>query len=342
MDSPSKEEETLDQQENEESSTSENQDIEKESEDSSTSETSEAELSTLDLVKEAIKSESKDTDETNGSSEKDNEEDSKSEDELESEDNPDEPTEDELNNWKPKTRKRFEQLQSKYRDVNERLEKSEVDAGLYRQYSEFLDTNRITKDEANNLFNIGALMKSDPQQALQALTPYYNQLLEVTGNVLPNDLKQQVEQGYITEKNAVELSMHRAQSSHQQVMNQQNDQQQQQQVVAHQQELSTNIQSALADLENNWQKSDPDYDVKSTRIQERVKLMWFESNQKGQMPRSVDEAIGMAERAKREIEKEFRQFRPKKPVTSVDGGGASQVRPQPKNTLDVIRQTVGG
>jgi|DEB0MinimDraft_6_1074348.scaffolds.fasta_scaffold00040_57 hypothetical protein len=344
MDSPSSEENIQDANQTENSSASDEQDFDNSTEDSSASGESEPELSTLDLVKEAIKPEKEGDDETEGSSEEDeSDEEDESKDKSESEDDDsDEPSEEELKHWKPKTRKRFEQLQAKYRDVNQRLEKAEADAGWKQQFDTFLETNQMSMEEANKLFEIGALMKSNHMKALEMITPYYNQLLEVTGNVLPRDLQEQVNQGYITEAAAIEMSRGRAQNQHYQVRNQQQQQQRQQQEAENQKKLSTDIQVALANLENSWQTSDPDYKTKSNRIQERVKLMWYEASRTGKMPRSVDEAIKMVEGAKSEIDKEYRQFRPRKPVSVVDSGGNSgQTKPEPKTTLDVIRQTVG-
>lgn len=342
-----------DQQKLEGSSTLDNSDV-KDTEESSTLGKSDSE-STFDIVKEAMK---KDNEETDDSSEKDKsddkddsdnskdeEEEEKSELEGESEDE-DNLSEEELKLMKQKTRKRFEQLQTKYR--TEKSERIKVEQernqykGFYDQYSTYLQKNNLSSNEANTLFDIGAMMKNDPQKALEAITPYYNQLLEITGNVLPQDLRQQVEQGYITERNAFELSRQKALNANYQ--NREYVQRQNQHVEGQrqQQELNNNIQSALANLERGWQKSDPDYKIKSTRIQERVKLMWYEASRNGQMPRSVDEAVKMAERAKREVEKELRQFQPRKPINPVDGGGSSLTKPEPKTTFDVIKQTVGG
>ncbi len=331
------EDKKLDQQ-TDDSSTSEKQDLET-SEESSASGESKSEISTLDVIKEAIKSDKEDKDDTEGSSEKEKSEDGKSKEEPDADS--DEPTEDELKAWKPKTRKRFEQLQVKYRDVNERLGKAEVDAGYYKQFTEFLHTNNLSQNEANDLFNIGALMKSNPDEALRLITPHYNKLIEVTGNVLPGDLQKQVKDGFITEQYAYELSRQRANNRNSQAVQQQQQDTQRQQEESNQVKLRTDIQGALASLENKWQTSDPDYKLKSTRVQERVKLMWYEASRNGTMPKTVEQATQMAETAKREIEKELRQFMPRKAVTTVDGNGSGKVKAEPKTTLDVIRQTLG-
>lgn len=340
--------EIIDDKTLEDSSSLDNQDV-KDTEGSSTLGESGSEESTFDVIKKAVELDAKENDGSSEEEEKsgEDEEDStdKKDDESELEDNSteEEISDDELKKlMKPKTRKRFEQLQTKYRETKESLEKYEQKAQSFDKFNTFLETNNISKDEANTLFDIGALMKKDPQRALEAMTPYYNQLLQLTGNVMPNELKQQVDQGYITEQAALDLSRQKALNEHYRNREVQQQQQRQQESQRQQQELNSNIQSGLANLERSWQQSDPDYKLKSTRIQERVKLMWYDASQKGQMPRSVDEALRMAETAKRDVERELRQFQPRKPINPVEGGGSSTTRPEPKTTFDVIKQTVGG
>lgn len=344
LDSPSNDAENLDQQ-TETSSTSD-QDLEN-TDSSSESEKQEPELSTLDLVKGAIEETNNEGEsKADSSSEEDkSKEKEESKDESESKEDSEEMTEEEEKAWKEqlnaKTRARFEQLQARYREAKDSLEKAETDAGFKAQFDQFLTNNNMSMEEANTLFDIGALMKSDPRKALEAITPYYNQLLQMTGEVLTPDLQEQVKHGYMTEQAALELSRQRANNRNYETRQQQQFDQQQQQEVQQQNQLQHDIQAALADLEDSWKKSDPDYNMKSTKVQDRVKLMWYEASRNGQMPRTVDQAVRMAEKAKKEVENDLRQFIQKKPVTPVDGGSTGPTKAEPQNTLDVIKQTLG-
>ena len=333
-----------DQQQPEMSSDSE-MDTENDAEELSDSEASEKELSTFDLVKSAIEDGEND-DTTEGNSEEDEPEEAKdevdeTEDEADEDNLDDEPSEDELKTWKAKTRKRFEQLQTRLRDSNERLEKAEADAGLYKQFTGFLDTNGITQEEANQLFDIGAMMKNDPFRALEALRPHYENLLKMTGNVLPADLQQQVDQGYISQQHAVELSQARARQTTGQVVRQNQQQRQQTQNVQRQQEMVQQMQNALGAWERGWSASDPDYEVKKDRVSERIELMMVRAQRDGKLPQTEQEAVALAEDARKAVDAEFLKIRPRKPVSTVAGGVSKTAKPEPKNTVDVINRVLG-
>jgi hypothetical protein len=346
MDSPSN---ATDVKHDEDSSAS-TQDVN--TEESSTSEASTEPLSTFDLVKQAISSEKsegeEEGDETEGSqSESTNEGapegDKKPEDASdESSDDESELTDEEMKLLKPKTRKRIQKLQGLVSEANERVEQFQEKAGRYEQFETFLSTNRISGEEADELFMIGALMKNNPQAALNAITPHYNRLLEITGNIMPDDLKQQVKQGYITEQHARELSQRRANEQVQNAVHQEQQQyQQQQQQVAHQ-NLINNITASVAKREQQWAANDPDYKMKQSKILERIELKLGRAGREGRLPTTAEGAVQLAEDAKREVEKEIQSYKPKKPVTPpIGGSGSSTNVPEPKNTVELIRQSLG-
>lgn len=338
MVSPTKDQQT------EGSSASEDLDNDISSEGTSTSKTPEAETSTFDVIMDAIKpkgeGEGEDDVESEGKDDPAKTEADKSKDgEAKSEEGEsDEPSEDEKKLWKPKTRERFEKLQAKYRDASERLEKAETEAGQYRQFVDFLDTNGVTQDEANELFNIGALMKTNPFRALEMITPHYNSLLEVTGNIIPPDLMQQVKAGYMTQAAAVEVSRARAQGR---VIPAVQQQTQQRQEVRQQGQAQAAMTGAIATWEQNWSKSDPDYNVKKDRVLDRLELTLARAARNNTLPKTAEQAVALAEKVRKEVETEFRQNRPRKPVTTVDGGNANSAHlPEPKDTRDVIRRTL--
>jgi len=327
----------------EDSSASDDLDNDTSSEGTSTSKTPETETSTFDVIMDAIKPKAEGEGEDDVESEQDDPakaaaDAAKAKEAKGEEGESDEPSADELKAWKPKTRERFEKLQAKYRDASERLEKAETEAGLYRQFTDFLDTNGVTQDEANELFNIGALMKNNPFKALELITPYYNGLLEVTGNILPPDLVQQVKAGYMTQAAAVEVSRARAQGR---VLPAVQQQTQQRQEVRQQGQNHAAMTGAIATWEQKWSKTDPDYNVKKDRVLDRLELTLARAARTKTLPKTAEQAVALAEKVRKEVETELRQNRPRKPVSTVDGGNANSAHlPEPKDTRDVIRRTL--
>jgi hypothetical protein len=346
MVSPANEEELKDQLKPGASSTS---DTDQDTADSSDPNPAE-ELSTFDVVMNAIKPEGE---EDGGSSEEDKSK--KPEGEKKPEGKKD--TDDEFEDFSPEERKhlkkatteRFDKLKGLYRTSKEQvttlstqLEQANTEAGYYRKFVGFLDENRISQDEANQLFNIGALMKNDPLEALKLITPYYNDLLHITGNVLPPDLQQQVNQGYITKDRALELSRLRATGeTEKQIRTERQTYQQQRDADRQRVEQVSSMQGAIASWEKDWSSSDPDYAKKKDRVLDRVELLLVRAQKNGTLPKTTDEAVKLANQAKTEVEADLRKMAPqRKQVRTVDGGSSGSSVPDAKNTADVIRRTL--
>lgn len=339
------EEELKDQLKTGASSTS---DTDQDSADSSDPNPSE-ELSTFDVVMNAIKPEGE---EDGRSSEDDKskktEADKKAKDDKDKADDDFEDfTPEERKHLKKATAERFDKLKGLYRESKEKVtqlsaqvEQATVEAGYYRKFVGFLEENRLSSDDANNLFYIGALMKNDPTKALEVITPYYHALMQMTGNVLPPDLQEQVKQGYMTKEAALELSRHRASGKTGQVIQRERESHQQQQDAERQQKNIATMQTAVADWEKQWSSSDPDYAKKKDRVLDRVELLLVRAQKNGTLPKTVEEAVKLANQAKSEIEADLKQFKPRKEVRTVDGGSSVSNLPEAKNTRDVIMRTL--
>jgi len=331
-----------------ESSTSETDQV---NTDSSDPKPSKDEPSTFDVVMNAIK---KDDEDDDGSSSEEGKSD-KSKDAKSKDKKDEEASDDDFEDFTPEERaalkrstaERFDKLKGLYHTSKEenktlktQLEQATVEAGYYRQFVGFLEDNRLSQDEANQLFHVGALMKNDPLKALEIITPYYNELLHITGNILPPDLQQQVQQGRITKEAALELSRHRMTGQTTQAIQNDQRQHQQQRDTNRQQQNIAGMQTAIADWEKQWASSDPDYARKKDRVLDRVELLLVRAQRNGTLPKTVDEAVKLANQAKSEIEADFKQQKPRKQVRTVEGGGTTQSIPDAKDTADVIRRTL--
>ena len=348
MVSPTDIEDLKDQQNTEASSTS---DTDQDTADSSDPNPADKAPSTFDVVMNALNKDGEE--EAGGSSEEDPSKkadaDKKAKDAKEDDDDFEDFTPEERKHLKKQTAERFDKLKGLYHTTKEKLaststqlEQATVEAGYYRKFVGFLDENRISQDEANELFNIGALMKNDPAKALELITPYYNDLLHITGNILPPDLQQQVKQGYITKDRALELSRLPVGGQTRQAIDQERTTHQQQRDADRQRnEQVSTMQGAISNWEKNWSSSDPDYAKKKDRVLDRVELLLVRAQRDGNLPKTTEEAVKLANQAKTEVEADLKRMNPqRKQVRTVDGGSSGSNLPEPKNTADVIRRTL--
>lgn len=203
----------------------------------------------------------------------------------------------------------------------------------------FMTAQNLTVDELNTAMQIGAWMRNDPQKALEALTPYVRDLLQIAGATLPADLQQAVDEGTISENYAKELAGARSKS----VLSQQRIEQTEQRFNQQQTRQHTAALSASAsNWERQWSASDPDYAKKAGLVHQTLKLRWLE----GDTPRTEQAMIAQCEEVKKAVEAQLRGLMPKKqpasPGPQTGSAGNTQSAAAPKSMLDVINSVVGG
>jgi hypothetical protein len=196
----------------------------------------------------------------------------------------------------------------------------------------------LSVDEFNTLLQVGALMKNDPAKALQAMAPYYNQLLEVTGSVLPVDIQKAVDEGTISENYAAELARSRAQSALSQQRVTQIENRSNEAETSHR---LNDLSSTASTWERQWSSSDPDYAKKAELVKQGLELRW----RRGDVPRSDAEMREQCEAERKAVEKQLRNLLPKKlPATSGPQSGAAGTHSAtpPKTLMEAMTRAVGG
>ncbi len=256
----------------------------------------------------------------------------------------DEPfTKDDLNNLHSKTRKRVGKMLATIENLSKEREQILPAARQYGAVIGFLKDNDLTMDDANKAFDTLHAIRHDPARALEMLTPIYQQLLQATGSVLPEDLQQQVDAGYITEAHARELSQLRAGKTQQTVQQQDQAQRNQRNQNEAQKKTVHNIEQSITAWETKWRSTDPDYKAKQPKVQKEIELALSRAQRAGKLPKSPEEAIALAEKARKDVEAEFSQYRPvKKAVQHVSGGSAVASSSQPKTLQEAILQAANG
>ena len=224
---------------------------------------------------------------------------SQSEEEVEGEDDGDAETlaasddvDEDVSDKSPVPYKRFQEVIA---------EKNEFKHGAdqFNKITDYLSHNNINADEASTGLQIMALMKNDPAKALEALTPFVNTLRELTGEVLPDDIRNKVDDGFMDEDAGRELSRARAEADNQKRIN---DRVAAQQTNVQSQQHKDHLARTVTAWEDNARQSDPDYDLKQDEIDDRVRVLVSERGS----PNTEEDAISMANEAYEAVNQRFK------------------------------------
>lgn len=260
---------------------------------------------------------------------------SQSEEEVEGEDDGDAETlaasddaDEDVSDKSPVPYKRFQEVIA---------EKNEFKHGAdqFNKITDYLSHNNINADEASTGLQIMALMKNDPAKALEALTPFVNTLRELTGEVLPDDIRNKVDDGFMDEDAGRELSKARAEADNQKRIN---DRVAAQQTNVQGQQHKDHLARTVTAWEDNARQSDPDYDLKQDEIDDRVRVLVSERGS----PNTEEDAISMANEAYESVNQRFKaRMGTKRAIRTASGGklGGTPVA-EPKSLLEAVQNAV--
>ena len=205
----------------------------------------------------------------------------------------------------------------------------------FQKIQGYLVENGLTGQEAAEGFEVMALLKRDPAAAWAKLKPIVQNLLVVTGNVLPDDLKSRVQRGELSREAAMEMSRLRAgqQTTEQQ---RQFERQRQEQMQAHQ--AQQQIKAEVGGWEMAMRTRDPDFDAKYDVIEGQVLRMQRTEG----MPRTPAEAKAQLDRAYEAANRLFASQQPRRPERKPVTGGrvAGTPRSEPTSMEEVVRRAL--
>lgn len=258
-------------------------------------------------------------------------------------------TEEELNSYKGKTQRRFRQLDGKNKALTAEIEQIKPMADLGTTIKGMADNANLTREDVNTGFNIMTLMRNDPIKAYEALTPIYDVLCAMVGIKLPDDLQQQLTEGKITAERAQELSRLRAKTGLDTAYAKEREEREAKKASDdNASQIATVVQDvgkAVTDWETRWQKSDPDYARKQSRVMDAIDLELLKREKNGTLPTNVKDALAICNGVKTKVEAEFKKLLPKKsntPIKHVEGNGAmNDSKPVPTSSRDAIVQALG-
>lgn len=176
-------------------------------------------------------------------------------------------------------------------------------AEQYGKVQEYMETFGLTADDVAMGFDIMAKMRTSPQHAFEALKPIFLQLAEQVGEVLPQDMRQRVEQGQLDEATARELARSRAAATTAQDQVQlANDRMAQTQAM----QSHYAIQQAVADWDGAHTAKDPDFERKRPMVEDAARTVMSRDGQ----ATTPQAAVAVLDKALALVEERLSPFRP--------------------------------
>lgn len=246
---------------------------------------------------------------------------------------PDEPTEEELKHMSARTKRRIDKLLSERRDARQEAEKG-------RPIVSFMEQNDIPLDDADVVLNFAAqLRKGDFAGFLRSVDPYLQLAQAYTGDILPQDLQEQVHRGTISPTAAKELAAHRSSAT----VQQQQAQRVQERTEGENRALRGQaIKDAVTHWEQSTKAADPDYEAKADIVRRTSQALMQERG----APGTPEQALAYVKEAYDEASRMIGRFQPKPRATPVTPSSVNQTaqtaRPEPSSMLDVVRQAAAG
>lgn len=225
---------------------------------------------------------------------------------------------------------RFQQLLRKTKTF-------EVDATRYRNVQNFMDQNGLAAEEAADLLIIGGLMKTNPVEAWRRMKPAIQRLLVAAGEVLPDDLRQRVQAGNLTQDGALEVSRARAAQESMQVTRSFEEWRRQRD---EQQRVGSDVQMAAFDWEDDRRRKDPNFEAKLPSLMKEVAYLQRVEGIPGH-PAGVRDQLQRAYKAVAPVAAPAAQRVQRKPITPIRGGEvAGGAKPEIRSTMDIVREVV--
>lgn len=221
----------------------------------------------------------------------------------------------------------------RFQQVLRQKREYQTDAEHYRNVQGFLDSNGLDGAEAAELLTIGGLMKTNPAEAWQRMRPAVEKLLQAAGEVLPEDLRERVQQGELSNEAALEVSRIRAQQSSQERFR---AFEQQRQEHRQQTEATRQLTDTATTWESDRRRRDPNFDAKYDSLMDQV----YALQRREGVPTSPEGVRAQLNKAYKAVApppvprpKPQQQVRP----TNSAGVVAGNQRPAEMSTLDLIK-----
>lgn len=241
-------------------------------------------------------------------------------------------TEDEIKGYDRRSQKRIRQLIAEKKELAAKLSTLEPTATVGQEFQSFIETHKLSNEDTNLLLNVGAALKrGDFEAFLKGVMPYVQIAQEATGAKLPADLQAKVDEGMIDAELAREHARLRAAKDTLQGRVQESEQDRQ---AREAQDFQVAVRAAVTDWEARIRQTDPDYAAKQGTVLQFSKAIAMDKGP----PRTVAEAVKLAQDAYEEANKLFGTFKapvqPTRPSPSSGSQVATSASPEPRNLME--------
>lgn len=222
------------------------------------------------------------------------------------------------------------------------LREMERPAEQWSNVREFMEHNSISDDDMLDGFKMMALIRTDPMQGRVALAAYLTELDSALGLVLPDDIREDVESGYLSEERAFELSRARAMTVSQTAQQQQQRQAEERaQAERASQELGNQLSTAAENWEAARRTRDPDFDAKQDLIADRMRAIAMAERLR---PNTPEQLTALLDRAHADVTAHLSRFRtpPAAVRRPTSASQATVAAPQPKSLREAITLAARG
>lgn len=240
----------------------------------------------------------------------------------------------------PVVKHRIASITKQRNEIRQRLTEAEPRLVRDGQLQQFLTTNGIGSDEFAWLMEAARLTKRDPARAYEHLTPLIDQLRQHAGEVLPDDLRRDVEAGTLSSERARELARARNTLQVRETVGAQDAERQAAERAQADFAAKVNaVASSLSSWEAQWKGSDPDFAHLLPLVRDKIMFAVSEKQRrKGGAPLSTEEALEIANAARKAVKEQLAGMNaPPRSKSTVTGGVAVRAAAEPKNAMEAAR-----
>ena len=230
---------------------------------------------------------------------------------------------------------RFRKLIAEKNELKELSTKYQTDSEQYAKITNFIEQNNLSAKDAVEGFKLMAMLRNNPEEGYKRLQGHMDNVGKLTGQNLPEDIQSKVDDGFLDEDAAKELSQARASLSRERSMREHS-----------QKRFSNATQSAgearLSDTIKTWGETtlanDPDFSLKQEEFNDRISALVSERGK----PESPEDVLSIANDAYDTINERFKSRQPsKQPMkSSIKGKLGGVPVAEATNMRDIVSQAL--